>query len=155
MPINAKPAYHLGERSQAQSLSSSTCEFQKFKEMHFQSALGKAIQSVFSKGRRNKKKDYKKWTFFPFIPDGNRKLLSCDSPCMTCEKSADVCTSCPEGNLSASSDKFASNYNILSPTCYQRIFLSVVTTKSLNSLKGNQTINSRIQATGHALGNMG
>lgn len=47
---------------------------------------------------------------------------------MTCEKYADVCTSCPEGNISASLDKFASDYNI---------------------------INIWIQATGHALGNMG
>lgn len=121
----------------------------------FKAHWEKPYKVSFLKGEEIKKKIIKKLTFFPFIPDGNRKLLSCDSPCMTCEKSADVCTSCPEGNLSASSDKFASNYNILSPTCYQRIFLSVVTTKSLNSLKGNQTINSRIQATGHALGNMG
>ncbi|NXB01917.1 PCSK5 convertase, partial [Cnemophilus loriae] len=34
-----------------------------------------------------------------FWRDGNRKLLSCDSSCTTCEKSADVCTSCPEGKF--------------------------------------------------------
>ncbi|XP_005061308.2 PREDICTED: proprotein convertase subtilisin/kexin type 5 isoform X3 [Ficedula albicollis] len=34
-----------------------------------------------------------------FWSHGNRKLLSCDSSCMTCDKSADVCTSCPEGKF--------------------------------------------------------
>ncbi|XP_021397203.2 proprotein convertase subtilisin/kexin type 5 isoform X2 [Lonchura striata] len=34
-----------------------------------------------------------------FWRDRNRKLLSCDSSCMTCGKSADVCTSCPEGKF--------------------------------------------------------
>ncbi|TRZ25690.1 hypothetical protein HGM15179_001409 [Zosterops borbonicus] len=31
--------------------------------------------------------------------DGNRKSLSCDSSCMTCEKYPDKCTSCPEGKF--------------------------------------------------------
>ncbi|XP_051499578.1 proprotein convertase subtilisin/kexin type 5 isoform X2 [Apus apus] len=34
-----------------------------------------------------------------FWSDENKKLQSCDPSCRTCEKSADICTSCPEGKF--------------------------------------------------------
>ncbi|XP_009067528.1 PREDICTED: proprotein convertase subtilisin/kexin type 5-like [Acanthisitta chloris] len=47
-------------------------------------------------------------------PNAKRKFLSCDPSCKTCEKSADICTTCPEG-------KFLSHDNCVS-LCPEKTF---------------------------------
>ncbi|KFV18851.1 Proprotein convertase subtilisin/kexin type 5, partial [Tauraco erythrolophus] len=70
----------------------------------FQLARGQCLnpRNYPPSGKFWNEKDYKrvkKETFFPFIPGEKETLQSCDPSCRTCEKSAHICTSCPEGKF--------------------------------------------------------
>ncbi|XP_050768974.1 proprotein convertase subtilisin/kexin type 5 isoform X1 [Gymnogyps californianus] len=56
-----------------------------------------------------------------FWSDAKKELQSCDPSCRTCEKSADICTSCPEGKFLI--------HDICVPLCPQKTFGNVASGK--------------------------